>query len=84
MREQGFALDKEECEEGAYCLAVPVRNAQGRIEAALSVSGPTVRLATTRMPELVPLMRRARRGVVGPARVSVGERESPAPISKVS
>jgi len=59
VRVQGFAVDKEECEEGAYCLAVPVRNAQGRIEAALSVSGPTVRLGARQALELVPLMRRA-------------------------
>jgi DNA-binding IclR family transcriptional regulator len=83
VREQGFALDKEECEEGAYCLAVPVRNAQGRIEAALSVSGPTVRLGDHRIPDLVPLMRRASEQLS--AQLGFGGRgEPPAPISKVS
>jgi DNA-binding IclR family transcriptional regulator len=56
VREQGFALDREECEEGAYCIAVPVRNAQGRIEAALSVSGPTVRLGSHNVAPLIPLV----------------------------
>jgi DNA-binding IclR family transcriptional regulator len=78
---QGYALDREECEEGAYCLAVPVRNAQGRIEAALSVSGPTVRMGDHRLPDLVPLMRRA--GEELSAQLGFGGRcESPTSIPK--
>ncbi|HSB79992.1 MAG TPA: IclR family transcriptional regulator [Candidatus Methylomirabilis sp.] len=57
VREQGFALDCEECEEGACCIAVPLKDAQGRVEASLSVSGPSVRLTPKRMEELIPLMR---------------------------
>jgi IclR family transcriptional regulator, KDG regulon repressor len=56
VREQGFGLDCEECEEGACCIAVPLKNAQGRVEAALSVSGPTVRLTARRMEALIPVM----------------------------
>jgi IclR family transcriptional regulator, KDG regulon repressor len=83
VRERGFALDNEECEEGAYCLAVPVRNAQGRIEAALSVSGPTVRLGRHRLPHLIPLMCRA--GDELSAQLGFGgRRESPTPIQKAS
>jgi IclR family acetate operon transcriptional repressor len=58
VHEQGYALDLEECEAGANCIAAPVRNAQGRVEASLSVSGPSVRLTLKRMEELMPLMRR--------------------------
>jgi DNA-binding IclR family transcriptional regulator len=83
VREQGFALDREECEEGAYCLAAPVRNAQGRIEAALSVSGPTVRLGDHRLPALVPLMCRA--GEELSTQLGFGGRcEPPAPFPKAS
>jgi len=57
VREQGFALDYEECEEGACCIAVPLTNARGRVEAAISVSGPSVRVTKERMEELIPLMR---------------------------
>jgi DNA-binding IclR family transcriptional regulator len=83
VRGQGFALDKEECEEGAYCLAVPVRNAAGEIEAALSVSGPTVRLHDQRAPELIPLMRRAAEELS--AQLGFGGRREPStPIPKAS
>lgn len=83
VREQGFALDREECEEGAYCLAVPVRDAQGRVEAALSVSGPTVRLGDQRVPDLIPLMRRAAEELSAQLGFG-GRRESPAPPPKTS
>ena len=56
VREQGFALDREECEEGASCIAVPLRSAESHVEASLSVSGPSVRLTSKRMEELIPLM----------------------------
>ena len=74
VHDQGFALDREECEEGACCIAVPIRNAQGDVEAALGVSAPTTRLTPRRMEELVPIMLRtgqavsAQLGFSGPSR----------------
>jgi IclR family KDG regulon transcriptional repressor len=41
---QGFALDLEECEPGLCCAAAPVFDATGRALAALSISGPALRL----------------------------------------
>jgi DNA-binding IclR family transcriptional regulator len=52
--EQGFALDIEECEAGASCIAAPVRNAQGETVAALGISGPSVRMDAQRIQELAP------------------------------
>jgi IclR family transcriptional regulator, acetate operon repressor len=43
VREQGFALDLEEQEEGVTCVAVPVLPRNGPA-AAISISGPTGRL----------------------------------------
>ena len=40
---QGYGLDLEECEQGLTCAAAPVY-AEGRLVAALSVSGPAFRL----------------------------------------
>ena len=56
VRDQGFALDREECEDETSCIAVPIRNARGGVEAALSISAPAVRLTPRRMEELIPLM----------------------------
>jgi DNA-binding IclR family transcriptional regulator len=61
ISEQGFAVDIEECEAGASCIAAPVKNAQGETVAALGISGPSVRMNTQHIQELVPrVVREAR------------------------
>lgn len=44
VREQGYAIDDEENEEGLRCVAVPIFNEMGEIQASISVSGPITRL----------------------------------------
>ena len=57
IQQQGFALDMEECEIGARCVAAPVVNHSGKIICAISVSGPANRLSQDRMiKELVPIV----------------------------
>jgi len=63
VRNQGFALDREECEEGACCIAVPIFNARGTVEAALGISAPSTRLAPRRIEELVPWIVQAGRQI---------------------
>ncbi len=36
---RGYAVDREESNLGVYCIASPIRNASGRIVAAVSISG---------------------------------------------
>jgi DNA-binding IclR family transcriptional regulator len=52
VRFQAFALDLEECEAGVICVAAAVRNARGETVAAVSNSGPTVRMHAGRAQEL--------------------------------
>lgn len=54
VQEQGYALDMEECEVGASCIAAPVRNAQGETVAVVGISGPTIRMDAQRIQELIP------------------------------
>jgi DNA-binding IclR family transcriptional regulator len=44
VREQGFALDREENEKDVRCIAAPIRNYQGEVIAALSISSPIFRI----------------------------------------
>ncbi len=44
VREQGYALDLTEHEPEVRCIAVPVRNLEGRVVAAISISGPAARI----------------------------------------
>lgn len=49
-QKQGYALDNEEAEIGVGCIAVPIRNSQGAVVAALSVSAPRERRETAWVP----------------------------------
>jgi len=44
VREQGFALDREENEKDVRCVAAPIRNYLGEVIAAISISSPIFRL----------------------------------------
>ena len=59
VREHGFALDIEECEGGASCIAVPVRNSRGETVAAIGISGPSLRMHAQRIQDLVPVVMRS-------------------------
>lgn len=59
IRAQGYALDDEECELGARCVAAPVRDYTGSIVAGLSVSGPVSRMTEERTKEIAPLVMEA-------------------------
>ena len=41
---QGYAVDDEENESGIRCIGAPIFNQQGQAIAAISISGPTVRI----------------------------------------
>jgi DNA-binding IclR family transcriptional regulator len=44
IKERGYAIDDEESEMGIRCVAAPVRNEIGQTVAAVSVSGPAIRI----------------------------------------
>ncbi len=43
-RERGYALDRGENEEGALCIGAPIRDQDGKVIAALSISAPAYRI----------------------------------------
>ncbi|HZB78152.1 MAG TPA: IclR family transcriptional regulator [Solirubrobacteraceae bacterium] len=56
VRGEGFATAAEELELGLSAMAAPVFEHGGRAIAALSVSGPTLRLSPRRVAELRPIV----------------------------
>jgi IclR family acetate operon transcriptional repressor len=56
VRERGLALDQEEFSEGACCMAVPVRDPDGRLIASLGISVPTRRFKN-QLPTLAKVLR---------------------------
>ena len=59
VREQGYAEDNEENENGLRCFGVPIYNRMGRIITGLSLSLPIVRFEERKRAELVSLLHEA-------------------------
>jgi len=52
IREQGYAIDDEENEEGIRCIGAPVFDYTGKVIGAISVSGPTVTVTREKIKEI--------------------------------
>jgi IclR family transcriptional regulator, KDG regulon repressor len=65
IREQGFAIDNEEAETGARCVAAPIFNSQGRPVAAMSVSGPVNYMTGTVVGQVAQQLVEATRKISG-------------------
>ncbi|MEN9314218.1 MAG: hypothetical protein RIS35_611, partial [Pseudomonadota bacterium] len=59
VRADGHAMDNEEYVAGISCLAVPVRDADGRVVAAVAVHAPAARLQSEQVSEFLPLLRQS-------------------------
>ncbi len=49
VRRLGYAVDDEESRDGLRCLAVPIKNREGIVVAALSITAPTSRMPLDRL-----------------------------------
>lgn len=52
VKQKGYALDLEENEYGIRCIAVPIFDYTGSVVAAVSISGPTIRMTDERIEKL--------------------------------
>ena len=59
VRERGYAMDDEENEPGARCIAAPLMDQHGACVGAISVSGPSSRITPQRVPDLATRVRDA-------------------------
>jgi DNA-binding IclR family transcriptional regulator len=58
-RERGYSIDNEEVYLGSRCIAAPVFDQSGKVAAAVSVSGPTMRVPKERVPVFANATRQA-------------------------
>lgn len=56
IAKRGYSIDDQEFLAGVVCLAVPVRNADGELCAALAISAPAARLTIGRAMQQIPVM----------------------------
>ena len=56
IRTRGYATAVDELEHGLAALAAPIFGPDGDVVAALSISGPTIRLTRDRIAELLPAL----------------------------
>lgn len=57
IAERGYAIDDEECELGTRCLAVPVLNYTGNIQAAISINAPITKLTDQYIQQNAPILK---------------------------
>jgi IclR family KDG regulon transcriptional repressor len=55
-RKRGYAVDNMEHEVGVRCIAAPIWDSTDKVVASLSISGPSIRLTETTIPELAQLI----------------------------
>ncbi|MBE9508830.1 MAG: IclR family transcriptional regulator [Chloroflexi bacterium] len=63
IRQRGYAVAREELEEGLSAVAAPVMNHEGHVIAVISVSGPSFRLTEERLVELAEMTRETAKAV---------------------
>lgn len=58
IRNKGFAVDREETERGAACIAAPLYGPDNEVEAAISISGPSNRILGDSFSEMTRIAKR--------------------------
>jgi IclR family KDG regulon transcriptional repressor len=58
VRQQGFAVDNVEHEEGVRCVGAPIRNRENKVAASISISGPSVRVTREAIPKLALMVKK--------------------------
>ena len=61
--QQGYAIDDQETDTGARCVAAPILDESGRVAAAISVSGPITRMSRDRIHAYALATKKAARAI---------------------
>jgi DNA-binding IclR family transcriptional regulator len=60
FKENGYAIDDEENEEGLYCFSAPIFNTDGEVVAAISIAGPKNRITRDELTTVKDLLETSR------------------------
>ena len=63
VAKQGYAIDDQETDMGARCVAAPILDESGRVAAAISVSGPITRMSRDRIHAYALATKKAARAI---------------------
>lgn len=63
IREKGYAIDDGEKEVGLFCIGVPIFDINGKVVAAMSISGPTARMKQGNTDHMIEVLLKASRDV---------------------
>lgn len=63
VRQQGYAVDDEEYEEGLRCIGAPIVGHTGGVVAAIGIGGPVTRVTPGRVDELGAIVMQAASGL---------------------
>jgi IclR family transcriptional regulator, KDG regulon repressor len=81
VRQRGYAVDNEETEVGARCVAATIFDSLGRPFAGISVSGPTSHMKTGQLEEVATAVREACRKISRQMGVVSAPVARPRPVS---
>lgn len=59
VKQQGYAIDDEENMEGLRCVGAPIFDYSGKVVAAISVAGPSIRMTKDKIHEIIDILREA-------------------------
>lgn len=65
IKERGYSIDDEEIQDDLYCIAFPIKNSEGRIKYAISVTLPKFRLSELHEASLIEDIRIAALNIEG-------------------
>lgn len=65
VREQGYAIESDQYLAGIRCIAAPLFDHDGKVVAAMSVAGPTVRVTDEFAGKIIPLLKKAANTISG-------------------
>lgn len=63
VRERGYSLDNEENSVGVRCVAAPIFNAAGEVEAAVNITGTAQQVDRDALPRLIELVKETARRI---------------------